>query len=90
MERCAQLYMGSAGTASTPVHATCASPCRKPRAAATDSPVLHRCLTKTGCCASVPADGAFYDSECLAICEGVKISQVKPDLDAKKCNMKSN
>lgn len=31
-------------------------------------------------------DGGFYDNECLAICEGVKISQVRPDLDAKKCN----
>lgn len=36
------------------------------------------------------ADGVFYDNECLAICEGVKVSQVKPDIDAKKCNIKSS
>lgn len=33
------------------------------------------------------ADGKYYDSECFAICEGVKASSVKPDQAKKTCNM---
>lgn len=49
---------------------------------------MHGWQQRCGVC--LRADGVFYDNECLAICEGVQISEVKPDMDAKKCNMKRN
>lgn len=39
------------------------------------------------CFASVHADGKMYDNDCLATCQGVKVSGVQPDVSAKKCNM---